>query len=489
MGAYKRKRPIRLPTDRQLARVLGNLNPKWQLILILMLKMGLRRDEVARLKLSDFQLGENPTLTFIGKGGKQAVLPIPDEVLGYIERALRERPDLPHEFAIWSNHRKDKGISNSGINYIVSTSGERAGVDLYPHLLRHKFAHDMLAATGDVFKTKEACRHERVTTTADVYGHQSFERQRDNFELLDRRPWPIRFLSRFKPPIPVIFSGRKVSVFIGETVGRQTELAVLKTNRDAGIHSILCGPRGSGKSHLLRLMTGPWVYRLEDLKPPRERLVELVEQMKADGAFVDDVSGKSTSKLLKSLFSAVDGKKFILIIDTLDTLTADGIALLRKLKDRFVIFSAIDEKYRSRVKEIFFGGCEILDIRNLPADDAMHLADAASADIATTPTGREQWLRRVAAESQGNPQAIVEIVDRERRRGRVVGADAEIVHEASQEPLPATPILSALALIAVISRYGASSVGRPDLKIILIVAAAVVLTLVLIDRILKQGVR
>ncbi len=488
MGAYRRKRTLKLPTDGQVAAIVERIrNPRDRLIFALGWKMGLRASEIAELRIDDLRLGNRPTATVRGKGGKTAELPISGEVLGYLEKALAVRPtNCGHDYLIW-NSRKNGPLSRFGIHYLVCRHSASIGLRVWPHLLRHRFATSIYEKSQDINAVKLACRHERISTSSDVYTHSGI--QREIFEQLDSRPWLVRFFSKFKPIMPAIWAGRKTPDFIGETVGRQAELAALKANREAGIHSILCGPRGSGKSHLLRLVAGSGVYRLEDLKPPRERLAELAEQMKADGALAGDVGGKSTSRLLKSLLTAVDGKRCILTIDTLDTITADGIALLRKLKDRFVIFSAIDEKQRAKIKEIFFGSADVLDIRNLPADDALHLADAASADVATTPAGREQWLKRVVAESGGNPLAIMEIIDQERRRGRVVGADTEITHEAAQEPLPATPILSALALIAVISRYGASSLGLPDWKLVLIVAAAVVIILVLIDRILKQGAR
>jgi len=66
-----------------------------------------------------------------------------------------------------------------------------------------------------------------------------------------------------------------------------------------------------------------------------------------------------------------------------------------------------------------------------------------------------------------------------------VDAATEISHEAIQEPLPATPFLSVFLIIAVVSRYSASTI-IPDVKIILVVAIAIVAILILIDKVLKQ---
>ena len=119
-------------------------------------------------------------------------------------------------------------------------------------------------------------------------------------------------------------------------------------------------------------------------------------------------------------------------------------------------------------------------------EDAFKLADMASLDLPTTSEGREFFLRRVVAESRGNPKAIMEIIEKERRRGKTIDASTEITHEAMQDPLPATPFLSAFLIIAIITRYGASALGMPDWKIILIVAIAVTLILMLVDKVFKM---
>ena len=260
----------------------------------------------------------------------------------------------------------------------------------------------------------------------------------------------------------------------------------LKENHSTGIPTIVVGERGSGKSHLLRLIQGNGIYHLDEIRPAREKLVELCQQMKADGALAGLPQGRSTSALLKALTDAVDGTHYSIIIDSLSDITKDGIALVRRLKEYFTIIASIEIKYRGKLKDIFFGSHDIVELKNLSHEEAFKLADAASIDLPTTPEGRELFLRRVAAESKGNPLAIMQIIDKERRRGNVVDASTEISHEAIQEPLSAAPFLSTFLIIAIVARYGASSVGMPDWKIILIVAIVVVAVLLLIDKVLKQ---
>ena len=82
----------------------------------------------------------------------------------------------------------------------------------------------------------------------------------------------------------------------------------------------------------------------------------------------------------------------------------------------------------------------------------------------------------------------MEIIDKERRRGKVVDATTEISHEAIQEPLPATPFLTVFLVIAAVSRYSASSLEMPDVKFILIVVIIIIAVLISVDKVLKLDI-
>ena len=490
MSGYNRKRAISPPTDAEVATVLSReTHPRNPLIIVLAEKRGLRADEIARLQCSDLRSGERPVLDFIGKGGKRGILPLDDEMLGYIERALAVRPtDLTHDFLIWNFRNRDTGITPGEVWYIVHKAGARADVALWPHLLRHKCATDLWRQTGNALTVQAGLRHTRLSTTAH-YCHPTAEDMRGAFEALDSRSWFLKMLSKIKPPIPEIFTKKPVPTFTGDTVGRSEILGTLKANLSAGIHTVLCGPRGSGKSHILSLFTGSNIYRLDDMRAPREKLVALAKQMKADDALMDEPSGQSTEAFLQSLISARKPGKYALIIDDLTYTESSGVLLLQKLKDYFTIITAVDAIQRAKVNKIFFGGRDIIDVLPLEPDEAFALADKASMDLPTTAGGREGFLNRVVDESKGSPKAIMEIIDKERRRGHVVDADTEVEHEAVQEPLPAKPIIKFVGLVCLAGRFIASRLGMPDLALILIGMAVVAGLLVLIDYLLEKAAR
>lgn len=482
----KRKNPIEhIPTDREISLILSRKPPRVQTIFVLGDRLGLRASEIVNSRVSDIDW-KNKTISFIGKGNKPATLPLTDEILGYLHRALQARPtNLKHNFLIWNTRNPNKGITRFTVYYIVKKAGLEIGLKLWPHLLRHKFGTTLLEK-GDIYKANQALRHSRLETTKG-YIKPNIKYLRSSLQLLDSRPWFVRFLSKFKSPIPSFLLDNPVPVYAGDTIGRNVERAKLDANLNSGIHTVIYGPIGGGASHLLMQIKGKGIFFIDDLKPPREKLIELCGQMKAEGVLLEMPKGRGTSAPLKALAEAAKDQHYTLVIDSISEITKEGIAVLRKLKRHFTIFTSVDTKNRGKAKDAFFGSHDVIEIDNFNSTDAYKLADKASIDLATTSGGRELFLKRVVAESKGNPKSIMEIIDKERRRGKIIDASTEISHEAMQEPISALPFLSAFAAIAVVARYGTSTVGMPDWKIISIIAIGLLLMLVVIDKVLKKA--
>lgn len=151
------------------------------LIVLLMLQEGLRRGEIATLRIEDIDPAER-TMLVRGKGGHgvhTAVLPITDETWSAM---LRYRADLGHHRGplIRSLADPHRGISANRVSDLVSGAMIRAGVKLpgdhsrTPHSCRHTAAHDILARTRDIRAVQQALRHQSVTST-EIYlrGHAS----------------------------------------------------------------------------------------------------------------------------------------------------------------------------------------------------------------------------------------------------------------------------------------------------------------------------
>lgn len=117
-------------------------------IIRLLIDCGLRRSELANLKLSDVDL-DNQTVTILGKGARTRIVPFGRKATRDLDRYLRVRIQHPDASSpvLWLGHVG--AMTGSGIYNIVRNRAVQAGIDhVFPHLFRHSFAHLWLASEG-----------------------------------------------------------------------------------------------------------------------------------------------------------------------------------------------------------------------------------------------------------------------------------------------------------------------------------------------------
>lgn len=130
---------------------------------------GLRRQEVANLKLQDIERGRE-LAEVKGKGEKVRFVPLGEALKGAIGEYLVERRNY------LGDKRKDGGylfVNNRGqalsirsIDRIILALGrKRLGRRVTPHMLRHSFATHMLDAGADLMAIKELLGHASLSTT------------------------------------------------------------------------------------------------------------------------------------------------------------------------------------------------------------------------------------------------------------------------------------------------------------------------------------
>jgi len=155
-------------------------------VLLVLLRLGLRAGEVARLGLDDIDWRAG-VLVVHGKGGRVDRMPLPADVgaavTGYLQRG-RPPTDLREVFvtAIAPIHR----LTREAVGGIVRRACVRAGVSpVGPHRLRHTTAVRMVRAGVPLPHIGQALRHQGLTTTA-VYSRVDLAALR-----MLARPWPI----------------------------------------------------------------------------------------------------------------------------------------------------------------------------------------------------------------------------------------------------------------------------------------------------------
>jgi site-specific recombinase XerD len=117
-------------------------------IVRLFLDSGMRRGELAGLKVEDVDFESNVALV-LGKGRRPRSAPFGRKTAQALDRylRLRSRRRDAADPAMWLGKRGPMG--ETGIEQVVKRRGREAGLPhLHPHLFRHTFAHQWLADGG-----------------------------------------------------------------------------------------------------------------------------------------------------------------------------------------------------------------------------------------------------------------------------------------------------------------------------------------------------
>ena len=144
-------------------------NVKSRLIVSLLYSSGLRVSELVNLKVSDLNLDENTGWVRKGKGSKDRLFAVSQNLAEEIKEYLIERPNQ-YLFS------KDKPLTTRNIQKIIKGTKQRAGITkkVTPHTLRHSFATHLLEQGTDIRIIQSMLGHSSLSTT-QVYTHVSNE--------------------------------------------------------------------------------------------------------------------------------------------------------------------------------------------------------------------------------------------------------------------------------------------------------------------------
>jgi integrase/recombinase XerD len=165
----------------------GTVNGRRDLaILLLLVRLGMRRGEVARLRLEDigWRAGE---LLVRGKGPRVEPLPLPADVGEALAAYLRDgRPADAGTRAVFMRVRAPRAaMTPPGITQVVVSASKRAGLgEVTPHRLRHTAASELLRRGAPLVEIGQLLRH-RTELTTTIYAKVDRDRLREL-----ALPWP-----------------------------------------------------------------------------------------------------------------------------------------------------------------------------------------------------------------------------------------------------------------------------------------------------------
>lgn len=143
---------------------------KSKLILALLYSSGIRVSELVNLKPGDLDFEEKIGKVRLGKGSKDRMFIISEELSKDIKQYLRKKKDYIYIFS------KDKPLTTRNIQKIVKNTRQKAGISkkVTPHTLRHSFATHLLEEGTDIRLIQSLLGHSSLSTT-QIYTHVSTE--------------------------------------------------------------------------------------------------------------------------------------------------------------------------------------------------------------------------------------------------------------------------------------------------------------------------
>lgn len=151
----------------------------------LLYSCGLRIEELMSLNLKDIDFILN-TVTVVGKGRKERIVPIGNKALSVIRDYINERHSmgLPYDIkspVFLSDHIKR--LDQRTARRILHRWFVKAGLTkkVSPHTLRHTFATHMLDRGCDLRSVQEMLGHKNLSTT-QIYTHVTIESLKKVYE-------------------------------------------------------------------------------------------------------------------------------------------------------------------------------------------------------------------------------------------------------------------------------------------------------------------
>jgi len=161
--------------------------PRDRAIFRIMLRCGLRVDEVANLYISDLDLKRNRIFVRNGKGRKERVVYVSQDAYEAILSYLRVRPypKAKKLFLVEKGPYSGKPISVRGIQKRIEYYSRISGLDVSCHQLRHTMATQMLNADAVVETIQDLLGHNGINTTERYCSVSNLKVMRDYFKAME----------------------------------------------------------------------------------------------------------------------------------------------------------------------------------------------------------------------------------------------------------------------------------------------------------------
>jgi site-specific recombinase XerD len=155
---------------------------------MLMLRCGLRVEEVVALSISAVDLPRRRITVQNGKGMKDRVVYISDDASEALARYLHIRPAgrASKVFLVEKGTCKGRPISARGVQKRMEYYARKSGLEVSCHQLRHTMATQLLNAEADLVTIQDLLGHSSITTTQRYCKVSNLKVQRDYFKAMEK---------------------------------------------------------------------------------------------------------------------------------------------------------------------------------------------------------------------------------------------------------------------------------------------------------------
>jgi len=149
-------------------------------ICMLMLRSGLRVEEVSRLTVDAIDFGRNRLFVAQGKGGKDRVVYVSKDARAALEAYLATRASKSRRvFLVQKGPWSGTPLSVRGIQKRIEYYARESKVKVSCHSLRHTMATQLLNADADISTIQDLLGHTHITTTQRYCSVSNTKAQRD----------------------------------------------------------------------------------------------------------------------------------------------------------------------------------------------------------------------------------------------------------------------------------------------------------------------
>ncbi len=194
INPVNRNRRLRVPRplprslrDQEVEKLFGAIKNKRDIAMFkLMLRCGLRVEEVSNLTLGVIDLKRRKLIVQQGKGGKGRVVYISNDAHDALKDYLKLRSSnrTKRVFLVEKGTYKGQAISVRGIQKRIEYYAEKTRINVSCHRLRHTMATQLLNAEAEVETIQDLLGHNWITTTQRYCKVSNLKVQRDYFKAM-----------------------------------------------------------------------------------------------------------------------------------------------------------------------------------------------------------------------------------------------------------------------------------------------------------------